>query len=791
MKTIWINLLTIARKFKFATLLNLTGFAVAFSAFLIIMMQLHFEYTYEDCYPDAKRIYRVERGFTGGSVSILSRPYIDAVLQSSPHIQAGTLVSPFPNTFYFVIDGDPNQAGYVEKVAYCYPDLQRVFSFEMTEGTADCLAESNKIIIPQSMAIKLFGTQPALGQVLRPMYKEMAEMIGIEYLEIGGVYKDFPKNTQMNNRIYMNMGKESLDNWDNNNFLCYVLLDEQTAPEDLIINFNKHFDFSKYGKDASATLALTPIKDLYYQPDKYNEGYQKTGNKDTSRLLFFISLLVIAVAAINYTNFSTSIAPMRLKSINTQKVLGASDFLLRKTLLAETLTVCLLAYLAALSIVDALSRTDFISFVDTDLDFAVHRPVIWLTGAIAVGIGLIAGLYPAYYMVKFPPAMVLKGSFGLSPAGKRLRTVLVSVQFIVSFALIIGAFFIYAQNQYLRNYNVGFVRDQIAILGTGFRCMQHKDVYVNKLKESPDIEDVAFSMFKFGGTNTYMQWGGSESSYRGKGFGCYVLPVSWNFFDMMEIGYEGQPLNPSYDSPERTYMIPNLKLKNEFDMQVDAKIDVPWRAEEGYTIAGFTDNVNPKSLKYGVENICFMLGGNNYNYYSYVRIKGGSDVRQAVDHIRRTVKEIDPSWPVDIEFFDTIYDNLYKKEQNTSKMIFLFSMLAVVISVMGVFALVVFETQYRYKEIGIRKVHGATIGSILWMFNRHYLAILAGCFVIAAPFAWYGVQEWLQGFAYKTPMHWWIYALTFLIVTFITFATVTYQCWRTAVKNPTDSIKTE
>jgi len=152
---------------------------------------------------------------------------------------------------------------------------------------------------------------------------------------------------------------------------------------------------------------------------------------------------------------------------------------------------------------------------------------------------------------------------------------------------------------------------------------------------------------------------------------------------------------------------------------------------------------------------------------------------------------IDPAWPFEIEFFDKIYDNLYRKELNTSKMVFLFSLLAVILSIVGVFALVVFETQYRFKEIGLRKVHGATIGGILWMFNRHYIIILVACFVIATPLAWYGVSEWLKGFAYKTPMHWWIYALAFLIVSLITVLTVTYQSWQTATKNPTESIKSE
>lgn len=800
MKTAWINLMTILRKFKFATALNLAGFAVAFAAYMVILMQLHFETSFEDCHPGVSRIYRVERSHADGTTAILSLPYIEAVLQSSPHIAAGSMVEPFANSFYFTLDDAADVNGYKETLTFCHPALPDVFSLDITEGSRNCLQEKGKILIPESVARKCFGKEPAVGHLLIPIYEEMLTGLGIKHFEIGGVYKDRPRNTQFANTMYVNVDlvKEpfGLDDWNNNNYLAYVRLDAQTSPADIIANFDRHFDqhfdlTHQISPGVRAGLTLTPIKELYFQTHRHNEGYQKTGDKDLSRLLSLIAFLIILIAAINYTNFCTSIAPLRLKSINTQKVLGASDFVLKKTLLAETMGVCLAGFLAGLGLVYLFHQTHFITFVDTDLALSDHRQIVWTTAGLAVLIGLASGLYPAYYTVKFPPALVLKGNYGLSTAGKKLRTALVGIQFAVSFALIIVAFFIYAQNQYMRHYNVGFQRDQIAVIRLGSQSMQHKDVYVQQLKQNPDIEDVAFSMFKFGGTNTYMQWGDSEASYEGRNFGCYVLPVSSNFFEVMGIRYEGLPLHPSYDSPDHTYMIPNQKLRKEFDMQVNGKINAPWRSEEGYPILGFADNVNPKSLKYGIENSCFMVGDNDQKDHSYIRIKAGADVTAVVEHIRATLKAVDPSWPEDVEFFDTIYNNLYKKERHLSQMIFLFSLLAVVISLVGVFALVMFETQYRYKEIGLRKVHGATTHGLLWMFNRYYLKILAICFLFASPFAWYGVNEWLKGFAYKTPLHWWIYALAFGIVAGITLLTVTYQSWWVATRNPTESIKTE
>ena len=176
---------------------------------------------------------------------------------------------------------------------------------------------------------------------------------------------------------------------------------------------------------------------------------------------------------------------------------------------------------------------------------------------------------------------------------------------------------------------------------------------------------------------------------------------------------------------------------------------------------------------------------------SYIRLQAGGDVQAAVEHIRKTVASIDPSFPFNIEFYDTLFNNLYHREENLRSMITMFSLLAIIISLVGVFGLVVFETQYRQKEIGIRKVHGATVGEILVMFNKVYLRIVLICFVIAAPIAWYGVYLWLENFAYRTPIYWWTFLIALFVVMVITFLTVTFQNWRAANENPVNSIKSE
>ena len=208
-------------------------------------------------------------------------------------------------------------------------------------------------------------------------------------------------------------------------------------------------------------------------------------------------------------------------------------------------------------------------------------------------------------------------------------------------------------------------------------------------------------------------------------------------------------------------------------------------------VIGFTDDLKISSLRGGEDKIGFVVG---YNYpmpVSYIRLKAGTDIAAAVAHIRSVVRDLDPAYPFDIEFYDEIFDQLYHKEENLRNLVTVFSLLAIVLSLVGVFGLVVFETQYRRKEIGIRKVHGATVGDILWMFNKTYLTIVCVCFAIAAPVAWVGVRKWLESFAYQTPMYAWVFLLAFLLVAAITLLTVSYQNWRSANENPVNSIKSE
>lgn len=280
-----------------------------------------------------------------------------------------------------------------------------------------------------------------------------------------------------------------------------------------------------------------------------------------------------------------------------------------------------------------------------------------------------------------------------------------------------------------------------------------------------------------------------EANTKKKIFSYFFILTSPNFLKVLGIPVvEGRNFSQADELSDEMTMIFNRPAHINLNMEVGSKTEDYFNGR----IIGFTGDVKFTSLRDADNNIAFVVGNLGYPMQvSYIRLKAGTDMHAAVDHINKTVKELDSSYPFDVEFYDEVFNQLYQKEEHLRSLVMGFSLLAILISLVGVFGLVVFETQYRRKEIGIRKVHGATVGEILSMFNKAYLKIVAICFVIAAPIAWYGVNKWLESFAYQVPMYGWVFMLAFLLVLAITLLTVTFQNWKAANANPVDSLKSE
>lgn len=781
MKTILRNFLQVMRRFKLAMALNVLGLSIAFVAFMVIMMQWDYDRSFDHCHPQADRIFRVEPYAMGNTQAIVCRPLADAFAQSSPHIQALALMNPWYGNLFFSVETEGIKRNYEETFAKTYPSVVDVFQFDMVEGEARALESPEKVLMPESMARKIFGGAPAVGQILTTRN---------ETYTVGGVYKDFPENSSLQNQLLASLGDENLHVWGNWNYRCFVRLDRPDVSKEVFENFKNTFDISTVPSDFSLNtegdfLRLTPLKELHFVSDVLYDAVPKS-SRQTLLVLFAIAIVIVLIAGINFTNFSTALTPMRVKSINTQKVLGSEESTIRAGLVLEAVTVSFFSYLLGLGILYILGHSPLALLVDADMSITAHPVLIGITALLALFTGLLAGLYPAYYMTSFPPALVLKGNFGLSPKGRQLRNVLISIQYVASFSLIISALFMYLQNYYMQHTPLGYDKDEVIVTNLTKNIAKSKEAFTDQLRSFSGIGEITFAESILSSADQYMGWG---RIYHDKEINYQCIPVDYSFLKVMGIEVnEGRDFREEdKNSPSGVYIF-NQKAKEQYGIILNDKID---DAE----IVGFMPDVKFASFRTEVTPMAFYIWGKGGNYgraeYAYIKVNKGADLRGAIDHVRSTLRTFDAEYPFNVRFFDEVLNSLYTKELNLTSLITLFSLVAVFISIVGVFGLVVFDSEYRQKEIGIRKVLGSTTSQIIIMFNKTYLRILLICFVFSAPMAWYGVHRWLENFAYKTPMYLWVYVVAFLAIAIITIATVTFQNWRAANRNPVHSIKNE
>lgn len=795
MKLMIRNLLYLFKRFKTAVVLNLFGLTIAFAAFLLIVMQVDYEMNYDAMHSKSGRTFRLEANhgeFEHNAIHCLM--FSDAFVNSSAHITDYSYRYPFyGGERYCQIDEVDDQGEakvFKENFQLCLPNISDVFDFHMKEGSVECLSIPGSVLIPESVAKRLFDKQSAIGKRIRMSGSSGWQPVSTTILTIGGVYKDFPGNTTVQNRIYVPMDQLDLlkSSWQMYANEIYVTLDDPRNKEEVLDHFNKTFDFAKsqMGSAQEIALRLTPLKDVYYTHDTTFD-FNPKGHRETNYVLLGIAFLILFIAGINFTNLTTSLIPLRLKTINTHRVLGCSIYKLQAISLIESIVICLISYILALFIVNDLSYTPIANWVDADIRLSQYKGLILLTALIAILTGCLAGLYPAIRSTTYAPALVLKGSFGLSPKGKKVRVALIGFQYTVSIALIIVTLFMGLQNHFMTSSEqLGFNKDQVAIVNlTPEIYAKHKPQYIQKLKDYPGIEDVAFSVYELSKEDDMIDL--EYARHEDKDVFFKVFYASENFLSVMDIQVEeGRDFTREDLNKAQSDYIINPAAERDFHLH-------PGDRFNDRTVLGVSKDFRFNSCRIASSPFVFALNNDipNPKLVSYIRFNSKTNLQEAVAHVRETLKEIDPTFPFEISFYNTILNNLYQKEQTLGKLISLFGIMAILISIVGVFGLVLFETQYRRKEIGIRKINGATTGQILLMFNKTYIRIVSVCFIISIPIAWMGTQQWLENFAYKTPLHLWVFIVAFLIILSVTIGTVTFRNWQAANENPVNSVKSE
>ena len=776
------NFIAILRRYSVAMVMNFVGLVLALTAFMVLMLQVGYQMDFDKEHPTSGRIYRVDKvGAADDDIfkNIIPRGYADDVIKSSPHIIAGSIDCPFigETVFNAILDDDRPAFVFKSKMNVIYPDFFKVFGNEFIEGSAEALNDLSQIAIPESLAKKLYGDESALGHIITHTEGYQFGEGRTKEFSVGAVYKDFPENSQIGNHIYLHVGSLHEGNYGGANFACWVLLDSSDNKELVEQNFNDNYNYTD--SEWLTDIELTPIEEIYFEDE--GSTIWKTGSKKQAWMLICISILVMLIGGINYATFFTSLAPMRVKAVNTRKVLGSSIGKLRGELILEAVLFCFAAFSIALAVISPVSRWLMSQGIsDMPFDFTSQFSLILITGSISIVIGLVAGLYPSFYVTSLPTAFALQGNFAFSIAGRRFRTVMIALQFAITFALMIFALTVFRQNEYMAGYDTGFEKERIAVVQISSEQYQFKSEWLQeRLCSLPEVEDVAFALEGMGFSDSYstftLELGGEQVR-------CFSIYCSHNFLDVMGI--------PVIDG--RNFLVSDVgnAIMNQTLKDMGGKIEI---TEGMGSVIGQTGNVRINSLRNETAPICYIYVPKDFATlgYTYIRLQEGYDKTDVTEKISAILYEMDPSYVFEVEFYDEVMERVYEYEINQGKIISIFSLLAAALSLIGVFGQVLIDVQYRRRDLAVKKVYGAEIPRLVLDGLKRYMVIGTISYIIAVPTAYYSVNRWLESFVEHNGMSAWTFILTFVVIMTLTIAVAGFQYWSGANADPAGALKKE
>ena len=803
------NFLTLLRRYTTSSVLNIVGMAVAFAAVYLIAVQVNFDLSYNRVIKNSERIYRLEYPSWSGDGTWdcnWNRQLPDEMSAACPEIvTAGSMDMVFNSQYQdeYSVKRNSTIENFTIKIAGAELEALAVFPFEFIEGGIDDEFKTYYGMIISETVAKRYNLK--VGD--RINYGRGA--VNQAQRTISGIYRDFPKpSTMAMGEGYILMpeaGPQDASNW---NTTYYVLLHEDASPtkvaakmKETLVDYCRKRGLSDEDIAKEIDLVaprLTPIADLYFADDTEAEYYH--GSRTTTYTLIAIAVLILVISFINFVNFFFALIPSRIRAVNNYKIFGAPTAKLRLNFLFETLGLILVSLFGAAVIVVLFADTPLKEYISTSV--AINEN--WsLAGAIALGVillGVVVSLYPAWYITKFSPAFVIKGDFSASKSGRILRYTLVGVQYTISIALIICSFFIYRQHQYMLSRDMGFDKENLLVATIPYEAVNgawsfesdytKRDALMDKLYQNPQIKAIAWGRGEF--TNSRMQWTRPIENGESEVFNVYA--VSWNFLDVMGIQIvDGRNFTTTDEQSETGALIFNQTAAK--NLNIDTETSILGHIDGKLTpVVGICEDFDFQSAQYNISPYAFLVFGKyawDLPRIAYIRTVAGADIAKVKEFIVDTVMELEPNIDpkkINVKFFDNELEMVYQREDKLSTLVTLFSFLSIVISIIGVFGLVLFETQYRRREIGIRRVHGASVGEILSLFNRKYLYIVAICSAVAIPLSYYIIDSWMLQYVYRTPMSWWVYALAVGVILAITVVTVTLRSFKAATENPTESI---
>ncbi len=804
LKVAWRNLL----KNKTFSLINIAGLAIGLSCFMLISLYVLDELSFDRYHEKAGRIYRIHSDISiGGTelrLAVVSDPMGATLKKDYPVVEQFTRIYAYSGSKFL-----KKGTEYINETDAVYVDSTffDVFSFPAVAGNLhNALDEPNTMVISESAAKKYFGTTDVIGKIIEEGVSDKTSY------KITAVIEDMPKNGHFRFDFLMSMDNVDypFGNYLSHNFHTYLLLKNGAD----IRNFEKYFDefteryqfpqakavmqissmkeFEKAGNQLKYMLA--PLTDIHLTSDRMGE-LKNNGNIQYVYVFSAVAIFVLLIACINFMNLSTARSAKRSKEVGIRKVLGTERITLIRQFITESTLTSYLSFFIALGLTSlAIPYFNGISAKEFELGSLFTPSFLPILILLPLVVGFLAGYYPAFSLSSFKPIEVLKGKISSGVRKSNMRNVLVIFQFTTSIILIIGTLIIYRQLNFIQTTKVGFNKEQMLIIKGTSALRDSQGAFMEEVKRMSGVKSGSNAGYIPVGNSARSDYTYSKDPVMDakNSFNMQSWNIDYDYIDNMGMEFiSGRNFSREFGGDSARMIINESTAKLlGYENPVGKKIYSMNDDNEGtnYEIIGVVKNFHFESLKKNVGPLSFRLGRSDWEMGFRVHT---ANMPGLISDIESLWRKMAPGMPFQYTFMDQSFDDMYREEQRIGKVALSFAVLTILIACLGLFGLVTYMAEQRTKEIGIRKVLGASVFNVTAMISKEFIKLVLIALLIASPVAYFVMKFWLQEFAYRISISWWIFAVTGVLTLVIALLTVSSQSIRAALMNPVKSLRSE
>ncbi|MEI9807066.1 MAG: ABC transporter permease [Bacteroidota bacterium] len=792
-------------KNKVFSFINVFGLAIGLACCLLIAVYVYDEVNYDKYPAKAGQIYRVGLYSTdNGAIETYPHPDVavgEGMKNAFPEIEEYTRILPRGEQYMSYNDKQFKEQHFV----FADSNFLRVFSIPFLEGDAKtALSEPGTIVIAKSIAVKYFGNENPVGKSL---------VLGKSNLKVSGVIDKIPDNSHFHFDAFISMSTLHLTarTWSNIGFYTYVVLNKDADPKKLEAKFPQlvaKYVVPEVVHDMGVSLAeaqksvntfrffLQPLTDIHLHSDT---KYELEVNGDINYVYIFgvLAIFILLLACVNFTNLSTASSAKRAREVGIRKVMGSVKKQLITQFLTESVLLTLCASVCALLLVFViLPYFNQLSGKHTSFSFFLSYQSLAAVIGLCLLVGILAGIYPAFFLSSFNTIAVLKGVTTARSSRKSiLRSSLVVFQFFVSIALIIATIVVYQQLRYMQDKKLGYNKEQVIFLQdtyllgnrdarSVFKEQLLKDSRIVQASTGTDVPGNA----NLDGTQAYPK--DKEANENEAEIHINIYHVDYDYVATLGMQViKGRNFSRDFPTDSFAVVINEAAVRGmgwKSDNAVGKTIATSGQHE--YKVIGIVSDFHYASVKQKIAPLMMRLGNTQSGLIAKVKT---ADVKELLGDIKKQWDAFNPGAPFSYYFLDDKFASLYASEQRTGQIFTAFAIIAIVIASLGLFGLVAFITEQRSREIGIRKVLGASVRGVLLLVSKEFLLLVAISFIISVPVTWWAMHQWLQDFAYRIHISWWVFAIAGLLALLIALVTISFQSIKAAVANPVKSLKTE